>query len=709
MRIQNNIMALNAHRQYTINNNNLAKSIEKLSSGYRINRAGDDAAGLAISEKMRAQIRGLNMASKNSQDAISLVQTAEGALQTSHDILQRMRELAVQSASDTNETTIDRTALEKEFQQLIAEIDDTASKTRFNDQNLIDGTFMAQKAIAAKDTSLNGVVTLDQVTALAAAIANGGTVSAAVKSVFDTEQTAASAVTAAAADLLAQDKMQHPDNSLYMGGLSSITLKSTALIDGDLDTETASAQITAVNYSDTSPDKLMVTFNIKSQGGADLRTITAELTIPATGSSVQIDIAGEGSNTGDMWNLEIKYSEGTTAQTLATQIGRLTTDPVDETAVDTNTYTWGADQLVWIDKPGDFTSGSFKSALANGEYTIEFNVMDETKTAFATAGVRATIKNSAGDELYNILIDADEFVNGGAGEINAINLNFGAELGKLEIQLKNTADFVSGTTLIKDLVEAWNKDMGIGVTGATQKVFELGGGADAKDAVTASPTIGKVNVDGIDITITASAGAAVGYTATAGAGVTLKFDDNTKQLIGYSIDAKGINVTFGRGFLATDLNSQASFERYFGTTATAKNITLTVDQGKDMYIQTGANQGDELRINLDKMDSVSLGIKNSSIAVRDSASNAITEVNNALNHISMQRADLGALQNRLEFKIQNLDISAENLQAAESRIRDLDMAKEMTNFTRQNILAQAATAMLAQANALPQGVLQLLK
>ena len=141
MRINNNIMALNSHRQYCINNSSIGKNIEKLSSGYRINRAGDDAAGLAISEKMRAQIRGLNMASKNSQDAISLVQTAEGALQTTHDVLQRMRELAVQAASDTNQVEVDRDALNAEFQQLINEINDTAAKTKFNNMGLIDGTY----------------------------------------------------------------------------------------------------------------------------------------------------------------------------------------------------------------------------------------------------------------------------------------------------------------------------------------------------------------------------------------------------------------------------------------------------------------------------------------------------------------------------------------------------------------------------------------
>jgi flagellin len=143
MRINNNITALNTHRQYGINNSNVSSSVEKLSSGFRINRAGDDAAGLSISEKMRAQIRGLNMASKNSQDAISMVQTAEGALQETHNILQRMRELAVQAASDTNEDDVDRDALDSEFQALKSEINDIAAKTSFNEKELLDGTLSA--------------------------------------------------------------------------------------------------------------------------------------------------------------------------------------------------------------------------------------------------------------------------------------------------------------------------------------------------------------------------------------------------------------------------------------------------------------------------------------------------------------------------------------------------------------------------------------
>jgi flagellin len=140
MRINHNITALNTYRQLSVNNTAGAKSLEKLSSGYRINRAGDDAAGLAISEKMRGQIRGLNQAERNAQDAISLIQTAEGALNETHSILQRMRELAVQAASDTN-TNEDRGELQKEIEQLLKEIDRISTDTEFNTRTLLKGDF----------------------------------------------------------------------------------------------------------------------------------------------------------------------------------------------------------------------------------------------------------------------------------------------------------------------------------------------------------------------------------------------------------------------------------------------------------------------------------------------------------------------------------------------------------------------------------------
>ena len=144
MVVQHNMAAANANRQLGITTGTLSKSTEKLSSGYRINRAADDAAGLSISEKMRSQIRGLNKASSNAQDGISLVQTAEGALNETHSILQRMNELATQAANDTN-TSTDRTAIKDEIDQLSSEIDRIQSTTQFNSQNLLDGSFSSKK------------------------------------------------------------------------------------------------------------------------------------------------------------------------------------------------------------------------------------------------------------------------------------------------------------------------------------------------------------------------------------------------------------------------------------------------------------------------------------------------------------------------------------------------------------------------------------
>ncbi|MCL6601868.1 MAG: flagellin Hag [Paenibacillus sp.] len=152
MRINHNIAAINTHRQLGVNNEALGKSTEKLSSGLRINRAGDDAAGLSISEKMRGQIRGLDMASKNSQDAISLIQTAEGALNETHSILQRMRELVVQGGNGGTLETEDQTAINAEITQLNLELDGISTRTEFNGKKLLDGTLSANMQIGANAT-----------------------------------------------------------------------------------------------------------------------------------------------------------------------------------------------------------------------------------------------------------------------------------------------------------------------------------------------------------------------------------------------------------------------------------------------------------------------------------------------------------------------------------------------------------------------------
>jgi flagellin len=182
MRINNNIMAINSHRQYGINAGRLGTSVERLSSGFRVNRAADDAAGLAISEKMRTQIRGLNQASRNAQDGISLVQTAEGAMQSAHNIMQRMRELAVQSANGTNDgdNGIDRGALQLEFKNLIDELGDIERTVKFNNMTVFGGTapqgltFTLQSGANEGDTTAFNIGRLNSVDAGTTIITQAG-------------------------------------------------------------------------------------------------------------------------------------------------------------------------------------------------------------------------------------------------------------------------------------------------------------------------------------------------------------------------------------------------------------------------------------------------------------------------------------------------------------------------------------------------------
>lgn len=398
MRINNNLMAMNTHRQLGITSTAGSKSMEKLSSGFRINRAGDDAAGLAISEKMRGQIRGLTQASRNAQDTISLIQTAEGALTESHAILQRMRELAVQAANDTN-TDSDRKELQNEVKQLISELDRIGNTTEFNTKKLLDGSAKGVKE------AVDGSMRINNNSAL----------------------------------------------TLNVGTSALATIKDGALVDG-------AYMIIKVNNQSTSGTVSATDFQIVGPDGK----VTTEIAITTDGEGITF------------------------------------TDSI--------------------------------------------------------AGTATTITLSGGQTLID------------------------------------------------------NMRVGESIT------FVFSAAEEASDAL----------------------------------------DDS-------------------------------------------------------IMAQIGANAGQTAFISMGDMRAAALGVDEIDISSKFGAQVAIETVNNALEKVSTQRSALGAMQNRLEHTIKNLDTSAENLQASESRIRDVDMAQEMMEFTKQNILQQAAQAMLAQANQAPQGVLQLLR
>ena len=494
MIINHNLNAMNAHRQLGLTNTASSKSMEKLSSGYRINRAGDDAAGLSISEKMRGQIRGLNMASRNAQDGISLIQTAEGALSETHAILQRMRELAVQASSDTNVDVLDREAIHNEFQELLKEVDRIGTDTEFNTQKLLNGGGVEPATLTATATG-TGEVTLADLPAVEEQLGEFTFSIDALLEDGDTIEIGGVSI----------DFVAGPSGDVNVTTANTATLQATAvagLLQGDA---TFSAQYDVTDNNDG-------TLTITEKAGQ------------ASGTTLAIDDSGIG--------------------------------------------------------------GSSDGAISS---------VEDTESIAATAG----------------------------GATLTIN-----------------TPFVAGDTL---------------EIGGETYTFGSGAGFDV-DTDTA---------DTADNQATALAALIAGQDGIASAVATTNSITITQE----AIEGEGFSATF----------------------------------------QIGANQNQIMEISIGDMRAEALGIDNVSLATGADAREAITTINDAINEVSTQRSSLGAYQNRLEHTIKNLDNSAENLQAAESRIRDVDMAKEMMEFTKNNILQQAAQAMLAQANSQPQGILQLLR
>ena len=470
MRINHNITALNTYNKLTANTNATAKSLEKLSSGLKINRAGDDAAGLAISEKMRGQISGLDTASNNANDGISLIKTAEGALSETHSILQRMRELAVQSANDTN-TTADREEIQKEIDTLTSEVTRISTDTEFNTKKLLDGS------AGIKTTMVSETV--------------GGT------------------------------------NANWM-----------SVVGGSGDTGTGNIDITA---------------------GTAATTAHVGLTAQAEDAGVAGVTAGD--HTFSINGVSITYSAAA-------------------------------------------------AATANDNATA----------------IRAAI-NSVSDQTGVVATGTNAAVN----------------LDTTDVGSTSKIDLVAGADSI-NLLATTSTDNG-------------------EDA---SLTIAGVNTN----SITAS-------------GNTVKVVSGTY---------KGLEIKLNGDVMGA---------------ANLANFDITANNSLTLHI--GANEGQNTSLSLNKMDAESLGINALDLTTQDGAEKAITTIDNAITTVSSERAKLGANQNRLEHTINNLSASSENLSAAESQIRDVDMAKQMTEFTKNNILSQAAQSMLAQANQQPQNVLQLLQ
>lgn len=686
MVVQHNMPAINANRYFGMNNNKLSKSLEKLSSGYAINRAGDNAAGLAVSEKMRAQISGLTQASKNAQDGISMTQTFEGALTETDAILQRMRSLAVQSSNGSYDDSVDRAAIQLEYDQLNDELNQIAD-TDFNGVVVLNGGEMADglKAVDGKfDYANKQSQIIDEAkTALTAA-------QAAAQKTYTAAATTFGASNYDLSDNGTAPEWNSVDNNAYDKTAADAIWKALNLdANGD---GTGDAVTDVVN-------KLDVTFTFDGTDwtatqavGNDKSQITDETLLDAafatTTAAHDADNTGLGGFTVTNGTVNAIF-DATTAKAGDT-VTLSFTNGTNETMAPTNIGLNEGSRQITSTGATALTLGVTKGDVADADMTQA--LFDKFK-ALEDATFTATY-GAADNVLDGATLGGQALANDGVGSTITINDQTFFVVGDAADQPTSFAimDAAGGNTLATINIVA--ADTQANTTGSVSGNISLStygfvdNAAPVKASVSSSATLesskinktamdsAKATLDKLNATDVSTYDKAKAYLAQSGVSISDSNDASTAKL------------------------------------SYTDNITLQVGaRTKDSVNFTFKYESDGLGTLNDDLNCTAkgLGTDKISLATQKDANAAIDKIDNAINKVSMVRGTFGALQNRLEHKIDNLNTTNENLTAAESRIRDTDMATEMMNFTKNQILSQASQAMLAQANTLPQGVLSLLQ
>ncbi|WP_304508495.1 flagellin N-terminal helical domain-containing protein [Anaerotignum sp.] len=725
MRIQHNIAALNSHRQLGVNNNAVSKNLEKLSSGYQINRAGDDAAGLAISEKMRAQIQGLDTATDNANDGISLVQTAEGALTEVHSMLNRMVELATQSANGTYDNETDRANLQKEVESLQAEIDRIAESTNYNGINLLDGSLgstssatgegMEDTVLASASTGITianeaAVKENYEVDITTGTAGNGAAAGDSVTIGFNangksysitlTDPSDGTALTNAniAAALNGTDgsTLAFKDDAATKDALA--VLKETFTIDGTTnlkftakDAGATGSVITQVSYTTAATDADTTVVSANNKAGRD-----AGYSIALASDKVTED----GNLTIGDKTIELKKDE-TTADVLtklqkaglsvAMDGSNIYLEGTDDIQTESTNVAIGVSNDNAVVQSEQYTKGSFDVKFgtptnAAADYTATINYTDadgnqlskEVKYSLA-AGASATDAAKAIATAINDDADLKElFTADGtttADTLSLTNNTAGASAPKI------TGISTSDTAMTEVVTETE------GTGGNTILTMQTGEQFKSGDTVT---------VNGKTYEFTNGEAAVQSGNTAVSLGDTA---DNTAAM-------ENLQAALAKDGIKADISSD-SLSLIFDETSSTGGVKKP--GGLSLQVGDTAEDYNKVTVSVGNMNTKSLGISDISVAGQPEAEAAIQKIKDAINTVSATRGDLGAVQNRLEHTINNLGVASENMTAAESRIRDVDMAAEMMEFTKNNILTQASQAMLAQANQLPQGVLQLLQ
>ena len=735
MRIQHNIMAMNAYRNYNNNNKSLSGNLEKLSSGYKINRAGDDAAGLAISEKMRAQITGLDAAQKNVKDGISLVKTAEGAMQEIQDMLNRMDYLATQSANGTYDNEVDRANLNKEVTALKSEINRIADSANFNGIKLLDGTWAAEATtdtpVDTNDYDMSGL-TMNKLTSTVASAAQPN------ESIDGSKATDATSAKI------------------------SIRLKKGTEIDLDkLKNVTVSVNGASVSLSDM--------FDITLSDGSDAEDGKTE-------ASTKLVLTAK--NAGKIDN--------TTLNAITAALGNVTF-----AADDTVTGATGAAGAMSVALSASvMTSGSDVGEAGAGDsenavYTVNVDLSKLTGgTKLSISGINIEFTNGSVASTAGGVSGVDVTATGAKISLAGLNLNESAGqqelIDRIEAALgEGTGGLTNATGALKDFEFDVGKKSGSTYTFTITAKETLPGTqgnkgqvkveSDSKNGITVTEQSG---VDG-DNADAAGAHATASYKwspSSMQVGDVISIGGKTIEIIDDSDPKAKEDINNGKLFLSslTDKdklnqtlqalgydagNVKAVTDTYITIEKKVMDDTTAADWakgdgkveigtpkpepeepeepeetkgGETLTLQIGdtADKFNQLGVNIGDMHTKAMGtgkatidgkeveitetIDDIDISSQEGAQKAIYSIRNAINTVSSVRGDLGAVQNRLDHTANNLSVMAENIQDAESTIRDTDVANEMMSYVKNNILVQSAQAMLAQANQVPQGVLQLL-
>lgn len=663
--INSNIMSLNAQRNLTSSLNEQNQAMERLTSGKRINSAADDAAGLSIASRMTSQISGLNQAVRNANDGQSLIQTAEGALDESTNILQRMRELSVQSANGTYDSG-NRSTMNAEISQLVAELDRISETTSFNGQNVLDGSL--------------GSVTLQV----------GSEANQTIEMKIGAMDSKSLGLGSTSADVMGASITK-----------ASISLENnTATINGQ------SIMAIGETYDGTTDNVGELVDAINTNVSGVSASTYAELTATTAGDGILV----EGTDT---LTVTLTKLDGTTAAISVTDTDSLESlvDKLNEegggllsaSITDDNKLSISAENVasVGITDAGGAagtiaasTEASIALSSDSGEdITIERgsagNSADLTALGFRESNAAGVIEGAASDGGTTTLAAGDVTINGvkvGAGESGALQDTVAA------INDVSDESGVTANAFTSVEIDTATNSTGAGTAAAfTINGVTIAAGADAKLSTTVTQINAKTAETGITAVLSGSELRLEGDVAS------ITFGDDA----GASDNGADFAAVLGAGLAAaTDVNDGVG------------GVKLTSDSGSPISVDVTANGAlatGLLDANTTANGAFGTSLSSIDISTAAGAQKAIGVIDNALETINSTRGDLGAVANRLDFTVSNLSNVAENVSEARSRIEDADFAEESANLSRAQVLQQAGTAMLAQANAAPQQVLSLLQ